>query len=151
MSAPLSGPRLRAQRLTIWRKILIGLVVVAVAWIAFQEYREWARIERLGSMPPCQLAAEYMKWRMAFEESHPEAERTASAAEDFVDESEVFEQAVRRAQRVSQSRLLEELESLTTVDSTRWVREGRDTGPFVEVMIAQCPDEVEGLLSGSER
>ncbi len=139
------------KRLTIWRKILIGLVVVALAWVAFQEYRVWARIERLGSMPPCQLAAEYMKWRLAFEESHPEAELTGSAADDFVDESEVFEQAVRRAQRVSQSRLLEELESLTTVDSTRWVREGRTTDPFVEVMIAECPDEVEGLLSGARR
>ena len=151
MSSPLSGTQLRAQRLTIWRKILIGLVAAAIAWAAFQEYRERARIEQLGSLPPCQLAAEYMKWRMAFEESHPEGERTGSAAEDFVDESEVFEQAVRRAQGVSQSRLLEELESLTTVDSARWVREGRDTDPFVEVLIAECPDEVEELLSGTAR
>ncbi len=138
-------------KLTIWGKVLIGLVVVGVAWAVLQNRRESARIQQLASLPPCGLAAEYVKWRLVFEERHPAGELTGSAAEDFVGESEVFERAVRRAQRASQSRLLEELEALTTIDSTRWVRGGGDIDSFVQVMISECPDDVQGLISGAER
>jgi|TARA_B100002003_G_scaffold197217_1_gene187626 hypothetical protein len=138
-------------RSTVWGKILIGVVFVAIAWAVLQDRRESARIEQLASLPPCRLAAEYVEWRLAFEESNPAQELTGSAAETFVDESEVFEQAVRSAQRVSQSRLLQELEDLTAIDSTRWIREEGDIDSFVEVMLTKCPDEVEGLMSGTKR
>lgn len=138
-------------RSTVRGKILIGLILVAVAWAALEYRRESARIQQLASLPPCRLAAEYVKWRLAFEERHPAEELTGSAAETFANESEVFEQAVRRAQRVSQSRLLQELEDLTAIDSARWVREEGDIDAFVEIMLSECPDEVEGLMFGTKR
>lgn len=138
-------------RSTVRGKILIGLILVAVAWAALEYRRESARIQQLASLPPCRLAAEYVKWRLAFEERHPAEELTGSAAETFANESEVFEQAVRRAQRVSQSRLLQELEDLTAIDSARWVREEGDIDAFVEIMLSECPDEVEGLMFDTKR
>jgi hypothetical protein len=139
------------KKLTIWKKILIGLVVAAIAWVTFQNRREAARVQQLGSLPPCSLAAEYMGWRLAFEDEHPEAEVTGSAAEHFIKESEVFERAVRVARSGSQSRLLEELEALTTVDSAGWVRGGGDIDSFVEIMLSECPDEVQELISRGQR
>lgn len=138
-------------RSTVWGKILIGLILVAVAWVGLRYRQGSARIQQLASLPPCRLAAEYVQWRLAFEERHPAEELTGSAAESFADESEVFEQAVRRAQRVAPSSLLQELEDLTVVDSARWVREEGDIDSFVGMMLAKCPDEVEGLMFGTQR
>ena len=135
--------------MTIWKKVLIVVVLAGAAWLVFQNRRESARIEELASLPPCRLAAEYMEWRLAFEEARPATETPGSAPQDFIDRSEVFEEAARRAQRDSQSRLLEELESLTTVDSAGWVRGGGDIDDFVEIMISECPDEVRELIGGA--
>ena len=137
------------MRSSIGAKILAVLVLIAIAWAVFDVRQESARVRQLGSLPDCRLAAEYLAWRLAFEDSHP-AELTGSDAEEFIDESEVYERAVQLAQVRSQSVLLQELESLTTVDSARWIREGGDTDPFVEVMLSKCPDEVEGLI-GAKR
>ncbi len=132
----------------IWRNILIlGVILVAAAWFTYQNRREAARVDALASLPPCRLAAEYMKWRMAFEEAQPSAESTGD--DRFVDQSELFEKAVRQAPRDAQPVLLDELESLTTMDSAVWVRGGGDINAFVDVMLAECPDEVRELLEGS--
>jgi len=94
----------------IWRNILIlGVILVAAAWFTYQNRREAARVDALASLPPCRLAAEYMKWRMAFEEAQPSAESTGD--DRFVDQSELFEKAVRQAPRDAQPVLLDELES----------------------------------------
>ena len=139
------------MRLTIWGKVLIGVVLLGIAWAVLQDRREPARIQQLASLPPCRLAAEYLKWRLDFDDLHPEDEITGPVAENFVNESEVFEQAARSARRVSQDRLLQKLEALTAIDSRRSVYEKADTAPFIEVMISKCPNEVEGLISGSKR
>ena len=138
-------------RLGIGAKILIGGIVVVVAWLAVQKSREWIRIDRLAALPPCRLAAEYVEWRLAFEDQYPAAETSGSAAEEFALENEVFEQAVRQAREESESRVLEALENVTAVDSERWIRERGDLAPFVAVILAECRAEVEGLVRGSER
>ena len=104
----------------------------------------------LGSLPPCTLAAQYVEWRLAYEDAHP-AEESAEPDEEFVRENEVFEQAIRQAREQDDSRLLEELENLTAVDSARWIRERADLAPFVEIMLAECPDEVEELMRRNQQ
>ncbi len=142
---------MKKTRLGIGAKILIGGIVVGVGWLALQEIRESARVDRLAALPPCRLAAEYVEWRLAFEDQYPTAGTSGSAAEEFVRENEVFEQAVRQAREESESQVLEALEDLTAVDSERWIRERGDLAPFVEVMLAECRAEVEHLFRGSER
>lgn len=129
-------------------KIVLGVAVLAaIAWAVFENRRESARIDELASLPPCRLAAEYMQWRLDFEEAQPAAE-AESVPESFISRSEVFEEAARRARRDSPSPLLEALEAVTTIDSARWVRREGDIDAFVEVMLAECPDEVRELLGG---
>ncbi len=137
-------------RLGIGAKILIGGIVVGAAWLALQEIRESARIGRLAALPPCLLAAEYAEWRLAFEDQFPTAETSGSAAEEFVRQNEVFEQALRQAREKLESPVLEALEDLTAVDSERWIRERGHLAPFVEVMLAECRAEVEHLFRGSQ-
>ena len=138
-------------RLGIGAKIVIGGIVVGVAWLTLQEIRESARINRLAELPPCRLAAEYVEWRLAFEDQYPSAETSGSVPEEFVRENEVFEQAVRQAREESESRVLEALEDITALDSEPWIRERGDMAPFVEVMLAECREEVEDLLRGSQQ
>ena len=133
-------------KLGIGAKILIGGIVVVVAWLALQEIRKAARINRLAALPPCRLATDYIEWRLAFEDQNPTAETSASAVEEFVRENEVFEQAGRRAREKLESRVLEALEDLTAVDSERWIRERGDLTPFVEIMLAECRADVEHLF-----
>jgi len=133
-------------------KIVLGVAVLAaIAWVVFENRRESARIDELASLPPCRLAAEYMRWRLDFEEAHAAAADVESVPESFIARSEMFEEAARRAQRDSPSPLLEALESVTMIDSARWVRREGDIDAFVEVMLAECPDEVRELLGGGEQ
>lgn len=130
-------------------KIVLGVaVLVAIAWAVVENRRESARIDELASLPPCRLAAEYMRWRLDFEEAQPATGGEESAPESFIARSEMFEDAARRAQRDSPSPLLEALEAVTMIDSARWVRRQGDIDAFVEVMLAECPDEVRELLGG---
>jgi hypothetical protein len=138
----------RKTRAGIGPKLLIAVIVVGVAWLVLQERREQARIDRLAALSPCRLAAQYVEWRLAFEERYPGAEIPESGAGEFLRENEVFEQAVRKAREQSASRVLAALERLTAIDSASWIRERGDLAPFVEVMLAECPDEVEGLVRG---
>ena len=142
---------MKKTKLTIGPKILIGIIVVGIVWAAAHELRERRRVDRLASLPPCRLAAEYVSWRLAFEEQQPLAGRTESAAEEFIHESEIFEQAIRRARDESESRVLAELESVTAIDSARWIHEPSNMDPFVQVMLAECPDEVEEILGRANR
>ncbi len=135
-------------KLGIGAKILIGGIVVSFAWLVLLEGRKSARIDRLAALPPCRLAADYIEWRLAFEDQFPTAESSGSAAEEFVLENEVFEQAVRQAREESESRVLEALEDITAVDSERWIRERGDLAPFVELMLTDCREEVQHLLGG---
>lgn len=127
-------------------KILIGVVVVGAAWLALQMYRQTARIDELAALPSCKLAAEYASWRLAFEGERGDAEPTGAAAEEFVQQNELFERAVRRALEDRDSVVLESLEDLTAVDSARWIREPGNIDAFVRVMLAECPEEIEALM-----
>jgi len=135
-------------RLGIGAKLLIAAIVVFVVWLAIAWFRETGRIRELADLPPCTLAAEYVEWRLAYEEEHP-ADATSEPSDEFVSENEIFEQAIRRAREASDSHLLEELEDLTAIDSARWIRERADLGPFVQVMLAECPEEIEVLMQRS--
>jgi len=141
---------MKKKRLGIGAKILIIAIVVAIAWLALLEFRKSARIDELAALPPCRLAVDYAEWRLAFEDQHPTFEASGSAAEEFARENEVFEQAVRQAREDSPSRVLEALEDLTAVDSESWIREPGDMDSFVEVMLAECREEVEELMRRSE-
>jgi hypothetical protein len=139
------------MKLPLWAKILLGLVIVAIGWGVLYTREEAVHIRELADLPACRLAADYMEWRLTFEDEHPEEELTEAEASAFAGESEVYEQAVRRALDDSPSQLLEELATLTAVDSTRWVREEGNFEPFVQIMLLECPAEVEELVSRGQR
>ncbi|MGD8329583.1 MAG: hypothetical protein PVJ49_09100 [Acidobacteriota bacterium] len=138
-------------RLGIGAKVLIGTIVIAAGWLLFSEWRKTARVDELAALPPCELAARYAAWRLAFEDQHAGVEPTGSAAEEFEQQNELFESAARRARESNDSRVLEELENITAVDSEPWIRQRGDLSPFVQVMLADCPDEVEALMQDNQR
>jgi hypothetical protein len=139
------------NRLGIGAKLLIGAIVVAAGWLLFNEWRKTARIDELASLPPCRLAAQYAAWRLAFEDEHPGGEPAGASSEEFEQQNELYESAARRARESDDSRVLEELENITAVDSEPWIRQRGDLSPFVQVMLADCPDEVEALMQETRR
>lgn len=138
-------------RLGIGAKLLIAGIVVAAGWLFFDEWRKTARIDELASLPPCELAVRYAGWRLAFEDEHAGTEPDGAAAEEFEEQNELFESAARRARESNDSRVLEELENITAIDSEPWIRQRGDLSPFVQVMLADCPDEVQTLMQDDRR
>lgn len=143
---PQTAKGMQRTRLGIGAKIFIAVILVVVVVLLVQEGRQSARINELAELPPCALAAEYARWRLAFEEQHPAAERTGDTDPEFVEQNELFEQAVRQAREDSDSPVLEVLEDLTAIDSASWIREPGNIDAFVQVMLTECPEEVEKLM-----
>ena len=128
--------------LTWQGKLILAVILVAVAASVVRDRVAREEVQTLASLTPCRLALHYVDWRVEFAEGLAGADAIEGRQlTTFVNRNSQYAKAAQEVVQATSSAVAQALLALTRYDSDRSNSYLADAEPFLDAFFETCPSE----------